>query len=399
MRLITRTDTPLAAGLVASALILFHQPLRFGLDAVHEIENDYHLDLLPALVVLTAVFVFHQHRKRRETHTEMLATAAESRQHLSRALELEALVRFGRMLASALDLQGLRHAVSRCLPEFAGERGMWVLVTKQGRWDVLTIDPITEHELPKEGLERVASMALLSVGEQEDTHGEGVAIESFLCFPLVVGSTAIGVLGIRQSGGDALEASARRVLGVAASLLSIAIRNVHLLLETQELSVHDSLTGCVNRKPGMELLETELRRARRTGQPLSVLMLDVDEFKEVNDRYGHICGDVVLGTIGQHLVHSLRASDVKCRYGGDEFILILPETPFEGAEHVASALGKAVAGRRIEHDGQVLSATVSIGITVARPGDVDGKAIIDRADRALYDAKKAGRNRWSGSAA
>lgn len=122
MRLIKRNDTPLAAGLIASALILFHQPFRFGLDAVREIEGDYHLDLLPALVVLTAVFVFHQHRKCRETQAEMLAAAMESREHLARALELEGLVRFGRMLASALDLQGLRHAVSRCLPEFSGER-------------------------------------------------------------------------------------------------------------------------------------------------------------------------------------------------------------------------------------------------------------------------------------
>lgn len=98
-------------------------------------------------------------------------------------------------------------------------------------------------------------------------------------------------------------------------------------------------------------------------------------------------------------MHSLRASDVKCRYGGDEFILILPETPFEGAEHVASAISKAVSARRIEHDGQLLSVTVSIGIAIAKPGDLDSKAIIDRADRALYDAKKAGRNRWGGSAA
>lgn len=398
MRLIKRTDTPLAAGLIASALILFHQPLRFGLDAVHEIEGDYHLDLLPALIVLTAVFVFHQHRKRRETHAEMLEAAAESRQHLARALELEALVRFGRMLASALDLQGLRHAVSRCLSEFSGERGIWVLVTRQSRWEVLSIDPITEHELPKEALEQVASTALASLSAQEDTHGEGIAVESFVCFPLVVGSTAIGVLGIKHTG-NALEGGTRRAIGVAASLLSIAIRNVHLLLEAQELSVHDSLTGCVNRKPGMELLETELRRARRTGLPLSVLMLDVDEFKQVNDRFGHICGDVVLGTIGRHLVHSLRASDVKCRYGGDEFILILPETPFEGAEHVASALSKAIAAQRIEHEGQMLSVTVSIGIALVKPGDLDSKAIIDRADRALYDAKRAGRNRWSGSAA
>jgi diguanylate cyclase (GGDEF)-like protein len=172
------------------------------------------------------------------------------------------------------------------------------------------------------------------------------------------------------------------------------------LLETQELSVHDSLTGCLNRKPAMELLETELRRARRSGQPLSVLMLDVDEFKQVNDRRGHLCGDAVLRTIGRHLAHSLRSSDVKCRYGGDEFILILPDTPFEGAEHVASTISRAIAAQRIEHDGPApLTVTVSIGIAMAKLEDADSQAVIDRADRALYDAKRSGRNRWSGSAA
>src|SRR5262245_60481227 len=115
MRLITKTDTPLAAGLVVGALILFQQPLRFLLDAMRNIEGEYHLDLVPALVVLVTMFALHQTRKRRQSQLQMMAAAAEAREHRARARELEALVGFGRMLASALDVDGLRHAVSSSL--------------------------------------------------------------------------------------------------------------------------------------------------------------------------------------------------------------------------------------------------------------------------------------------
>lgn len=393
MRLINRTDTPLAAGLIAASFVLFRQPLRFILDATREIEGNYHLDLVPALVVLGAAFMFHQCRKRRQAHEEMLAAAAEGRQHLERAQELEALMVFGRMLASALDVPGLRHAVSRGLPTFSGEQGMWILVTRQGGWDVLAIDPVTEQELSADDLERVATAALASSADEQNVRGEGVVIDATVCFPLLVGTTAIGVLGVRQTGAE-LSGRARRALGVAASLLSIAVRNVHMLIETKELSIQDSLTGCLNRKPGLEALGTELRRTRRTGQPLSVLMLDVDKFKQINDRHGHLCGDLVLATIGQHLIQVLRASDLKCRYGGDEFILILPDTSPEGAEHVADAIGKALATQGIAYNGRKLDVTVSIGIALAEAGEVEPAAIISRADRALYDAKQSGRNRW-----
>lgn len=392
MRLIDRADTPLAAGLITGALILFQQPLRFVLDAAREIEGGYHLDLVPALVVLSAVFVFHQHRKRRQSQAEMMAAAAEARQHLARAQELEALVAFGRTLASALDVQGLRQALWRCLPGFVGERGMWVLVSRQGEWEVLAIDPVTDQELSSDDLARVATAALASSATAEKAASEGIIIDSSVCFPLVVGNTALGVLAVRQTGGI-LDGRARRALGVAASLLSIAVRNVHLLVETQELSVHDSLTGCVNRKPGLETLDAELRRAKRSSLPLSVLMLDVDEFKQINDRYGHLCGDLVLSTIGRHLQDLLRISDVKCRYGGDEFILVLPDTPLAGAEQVANNIRRAIVAQEIEYNAQAVSVTVSVGVACAEAGDLDVKAVIGRADRALYKAKTSGRNR------
>jgi len=201
------------------------------------------------------------------------------------------------------------------------------------------------------------------------------------------------VMGVRQSAVG-LDGPARRALGVAAKFLSVAVRNVHLIVETRDVSVHDPLTGCLHRSPGLEALGAELRRAKRSNLPLSVLMLDVDQFKEINDRYGHQCGDLVLGAIGRRLVHTLRGSDVKCRYGGDEFILILPDTPLQGAQQVANGILKEIMAYPVEHGGDTLSATVSIGITCTETGEADAKTVIERADKALYCAKKAGRNRW-----
>jgi diguanylate cyclase (GGDEF)-like protein len=221
-----------------------------------------------------------------------------------------------------------------------------------------------------------------------------VVVESSVCFPLSVGSAVIGVLGVRSDKG-APDSRSRRALAVAASLLSIAVRNVNLLIDTREVSVQDPLTGCLNRKPGLEMLDTELRRARRTNQPLSVLMLDVDQFKQFNDQHGHLCGDLVLGAIGRHLNQTLRGSDVKCRYGGDEFILVLPDTPLHGAQQVANALRRAIIAQPVEYDGQLLPVTVSIGITCSEPSESDVKTIIARADRALYCAKESGRNSLS----
>jgi diguanylate cyclase (GGDEF)-like protein len=222
-----------------------------------------------------------------------------------------------------------------------------------------------------------------------------VVVESSLCFPLVVGSTIVGVLGVQQTA-TALDGAARQVIGVAASLLSIAVRNVNLLVDTKEVSLHDPLTGCLLRTPGLEKLETELRRVKRSNLPLSVLMLDVDQFKQINDRYGHLCGDLVLGSIGRHLVQTLRGSDIKCRFGGDEFILVLPDTPLHGAQQVAAGIRKAIEDQAIEHHGHHVSATVSIGIACAEAGEIEVKALIDRADRALYHAKESGRNRSCG---
>jgi diguanylate cyclase (GGDEF)-like protein len=152
------------------------------------------------------------------------------------------------------------------------------------------------------------------------------------------------------------------------------------------------LTGCFNRSHALEVLDAEIRRARRSKLPLSLLMFDLDNFKEINDRHGHLCGDAVLAAVGSKMKSELRGSDLKCRYGGDEFMVILPDTPLGGAKQVSENLRRELASHAVSWNSEHVKVTASFGITTVNPSDQDPLAAIARADAALYRAKEHGRN-------
>lgn len=158
------------------------------------------------------------------------------------------------------------------------------------------------------------------------------------------------------------------------------------------MATTDSLTGLFNRRHMIALTEKELARHYRRPSNLTFLLLDVDHFKQINDRYGHDIGDRVLSGVSQMLTDSMREQDFIGRWGGEEFLAVLPETDLSQAEASAERIRKAVESLVIECDGQRLSATISIGITQYRAEELLSTAIA-RADRALYESKSAGRNR------
>jgi diguanylate cyclase (GGDEF)-like protein len=121
-------------------------------------------------------------------------------------------------------------------------------------------------------------------------------------------------------------------------------------------------------------------------------MLDLDHFKDVNDKYGHLCGDAVLASVGRRMKEVLRGSDLKCRYGGEEFLVVLPDTPLSGARRVAETLRREIAERPMPWAGEALTVTASFGLTQAMPGEISIEAVVARADAALYRAKEDGRN-------
>lgn len=164
--------------------------------------------------------------------------------------------------------------------------------------------------------------------------------------------------------------------------------------ELAQLAIRDSLTGLFNRRHFGRLLETEFARARRYGQPLACLMLDIDRFKRFNDTQGHQCGDAVLRHVAELLRGVARQVDVVARYGGEEFILLLPNTDLEGALRVAERTREVICDRPVRFEGTDLHVTTSIGVaTNAEPGVDTTEALIKRADDGLYVAKRSGRNR------
>lgn len=169
--------------------------------------------------------------------------------------------------------------------------------------------------------------------------------------------------------------------------------------ELERRAQTDVLTGLNNRRHFYELAEQELARAKRYGKPLAALMLDVDHFKRFNDTYGHHVGDAVLRKLGEVGTGTLREIDITGRFGGEEFVVLLPETSMEQALEAAERLRLAVAGASVPiESGEILRFTVSLGVASLTAADGDIDAMLKRADAALYEAKKSGRNRVCGEA-
>ncbi len=174
-----------------------------------------------------------------------------------------------------------------------------------------------------------------------------------------------------------------------------ALRNLELLEEIRKLAIRDGLTGLYNYRHFWELLVHEIMKSRRYQVPLSMLFLDLDNFKIINDTLGHLQGDLVLKTLAAYLQKGVRRADVACRYGGEEFVVLLPETGLEQARRLAKRLRHHISRMAIPLPDRDLHVTVSIGAAVLTP-HMDGEALVAAADAAMYRAKQAGRNQVCG---
>lgn len=183
-------------------------------------------------------------------------------------------------------------------------------------------------------------------------------------------------------------------IAFAANLAAIAIENRYAHEELERRAYTDYLTGLANRRHCLEQAENELARTLRYGKELSILMLDVDRFKQVNDTYGHKVGDIVLQELSAVCCGTLRNVDVVGRIGGEEFAVLLPETGLEPAMEAAERLRAAIAAAPVTPGGGLpLHFTVSLGVTTVTERDATVDELLNQADQALYRAKSEGRNR------
>jgi diguanylate cyclase (GGDEF)-like protein len=386
MRIFGRQDMLLIAALTTALVIVFSSSISRGLDYARDIERQSGLTLVPALVLLIGAFFFHQYRRNhlQQARAEAAMLATKDAEH--RAEELERLVGFGQALGRSLDFDSIRVAVSQHLPQLAGTDKVWVLVQNGSEWQALAGDTRGAEEVLQWG-----DLAEQLLASGPDKTPGNLNDQRAIGFPLIVAGKANGVLGVRTPSG-VLAADRRRIIEAAAALLAVSIKNAQLFVEVKDNSVKDALTGCFTRGHAIDVIDAELRRARRSQTPVSMIMFDLDHFKDVNDRYGHLCGDAVLSAVGKRMKEVLRGSDLKCRYGGEEFLVLLPETPLHGARRVAETLRREIAERPVPWSGEGLTVTASFGLAQTMPGEVNVQAVIARADQALYRAKDDGRN-------
>ncbi|HBZ54989.1 MAG TPA: hypothetical protein DEO88_06255 [Syntrophobacteraceae bacterium] len=218
---------------------------------------------------------------------------------------------------------------------------------------------------------------------------------TYLCMPMMAQGEAVGLLHLASGSLSSRLAETKQSLAVTVTEhIALALANLKLRETLRNQSVRDPLTGLFNRRYMEESLERELSRANRNGRTLGVVMIDIDHFKHFNDTYGHEAGDTLLRELGNFLQNNVREGDIACRYGGEEFLLILPEVSMAATLHRADQMREEFKKKTIRYGGQSLgNITLSFGVAVF-PTHADSVGTLLRmADQALYRAKEAGRDR------
>jgi two-component system cell cycle response regulator len=310
--------------------------------------------------------------------------------HLDQALFDSVIAAEVRALAGAGSFERFFDNFSQFLPQVMNYRWM-AISTDDSRHFALHHNPkdiATAEPQAREALRVPAGTSVLRI-EDEEAHGDAPAAEPIV-FNIPFGSAQLGNLVVAPTLGAESESAA--VAALVARELGGPLRMAALMEESQRLATTDPLTGLSNRRAMTNALRVEIAHARRHGSPLSIALLDIDHFKNINDLHGHPVGDQVLAAIGQLLRRELRSPDVPARWGGEEFVVIFRHTDAAGSLIASERIRKAIAELEVSSAGVRIPITASIGATEFSPSD-NLEQLVDRADRAMYRAKTGGRNR------
>lgn len=275
---------------------------------------------------------------------------------------------------------------------------------------LLAMDATTEHAPFRVLLTYAADMwitlRIVRTFQQELTATHGRRLSLILPFPGYLIAVAFAIPFTRQLlNMDApvemhrFDHSNLRLIYIVTASAAVfnfgfmTLVTYRLVGRLRDLSQRDALTGLFNRRAMEQSLSVEWQRWRRSGSRFALVALDLDHFKRVNDQHGHPSGDAVLVETARRLMHHARAADVVARTGGEEFLIMLPDTDLDGARIVADRLLMDLRDHPVEHGALRLAVTASVGVARAEAEDVDVNAVVARADRALYRAKREGRDR------
>lgn len=302
-------------------------------------------------------------------------------------------------LNTILDLEVALQEVSKLMRVSMGAEKCEVILAER-------FDQLTELGFPTsiahQAIEQRSVVTLSNIPAQPDqTFGKSallLGIRSVLCVPVMIGEGIAALIYVYKTDPASRPFDQHDVqLAVAIShQAALTIQRTRLLEKARALeqrAIMDGLTSLYNRQHFLELAEIEFLRARRYRHPLSAVMLDIDSFKQANDAYGHAVGDQVLQNVAARCRQNLRDIDLLGRYGGDEFVALLPENDLNGARIAAERLRQCVAEAPVDTDRGPLSVTISLGVAALTDDEPDMATLINQADAALYRAKNAGRNR------
>lgn len=323
------------------------------------------------------------------------------------------LERLGEALSATHDLDTLLPVVlESALSSVGAGAGLVLLADDDGRVTTRTEQGMADAGLPVPAHVERGRGVLGGVAAGYTARGElgqgGLlpapgepATGQVLAAPLLRASEVVGVIALYAPiSSEWFTDSDEEALYSLARQAAIAVENVLLHNEAQRASITDPLTGLWNLRYLSMVLNQEVERSARFDRPLSLLMLDLDHFKTVNDTYGHARGDEVLVEFARRLRSVVREVDSVARYGGEEFVVVLPETTIDGAVRLAERIGATVRDSPFTSDeGPALPVTVSVGAAVFPANGTSGSQLLQAADAALYVAKDSGRDRWVAAAA
>jgi diguanylate cyclase (GGDEF)-like protein/PAS domain S-box-containing protein len=313
------------------------------------------------------------------------------------------LAKMGELLQSCVTKEEVFAAALGFAPKiFPSSRGAVALmnhtrslVEVAGTWQSCEI-PWTVFEPSSCWALRTSHPHLVEAGDMTApcAHASGVKT-SYVCVPIMAQGEALGVLHFQAvEGSAAVSDSELSFRTTFAGQVGLSVANIRLREALRTQSIKDALTGLYNRRYLEEMLDREIRRAVRASQPLGILMIDIDHFKKFNDTYGHDAGDTVLREAASFLTRSVRVEDIACRFGGEEFVVILPTADLSAAQMRAERIRSKISELAVLHQGSSLGRiTISVGVAGLPIHGTSPKELLEAADAALYRAKKAGRDR------